>query len=107
MAVQAPNAIGQQSGIKEYEVHYILKLAAVKVGKSYAKLSKTDENQYEVVQKLNPGILLKVIGERKSTQTSSIRFDGEKIIPLNYHIKINKRESIGTKIDWQNKEIVF
>ncbi len=107
MAVQAPNAIGQQSGIKEYEVHYILKLAAVKVGKTYAKLSKTDENEYEVVQKLDPGILLKATGERKSTQTSSIRFDGEKIIPLNYHIKIKKRESLGAKIDWQNKKIVF
>ncbi len=107
MAVQAPNAIGQQFGIKEYEVHYILKLAAVKVGKSYAKLSKTDVNEYEVVQKLDPGLLLKAIGERKSTQTSSIRFDGEKIIPLNYHIKIKKRESLGAKIDWQNKKIVF
>ena len=107
MAVQAPNAIGQQSGIKEYEVHYILKLAAVNVGKSYAKMSKTNENEYEVVQKLDPGILLKAIGERKSTQTSSIRFDGKKIIPLNYHIKIKKRESLGAKIDWQNKKIVF
>ena len=107
MAVQAPNAIGQQSGIKEYEVRYILKLAAINVGKTYAKMSKTDENEYEVVQKLDPGILLKAIGERKSTQTSSIRFDGEKIIPLNFHIKIKKRESLGAKIDWQNKEIVF
>ena len=107
MAVQSPNAIGQQSQIKEYEVNYILKLVAVKVGNSYAKMSKTDGNEYEVVQKLLPGVLLKAIGERKSTQTSSIRFDGEKIIPLNYHIKIKKRESIGAKIDWQKKEIVF
>ena len=50
MAVQAPNAIGQQSGKKEYEVRYILKLAAVNAGKTYAKMSKTDENEYEVVK---------------------------------------------------------
>ena len=107
MVVQAPNAIGQQSRIKEYELQYILKFAVFEVGKPYAKLSKTGENEYEVVQILDPGLLLKAVGARKSTQTSSIRFDGEKIIPLDYHIKYTRKKSINVDIDWQRKEIVF
>ena len=101
-------AAEQQHRVAEYEVHYILKLGGAKVGNSYGKLTKVDTDRYESIQKLEPKLLLRLTGERKSTQKSSIKIDGSgQVLTEKYIIEFKRGKSQGAEFDWTNRSITL
>ena len=101
-------AAEQQHGVAEYEVHYILKLGGAKVGSSFGKLTKVGTGRYESIQKLEPKLLLKLTGERKSTQKSSIKFEGSgQVLTEKFIIEFKRSKSQGAEFDWTNRTITL
>lgn len=96
----------QQREIVEYEISYILKLGGVKVGSTYGKLTKIDSARYESLQKLDPGLLLKATGERKSTQTSIVNID-DSGAPLaeSYIVEFKRKKPERAEFDWVERTI--
>ena len=97
-----------QREIVEYEISYILKLGGIKVGSTYGKLTRIDTDRYESLQKLNPGLMLKVIGERKSTQTSIVNLDASGT-PLaeNYVVEFKRKKPEHAEFDWVDRTITL
>ncbi len=108
VAFISPSAVlaAQQSEIREYEVHYTLKLGGLKVGKSFCRLTKDGASQFKSTMKLDLGLILRLIGERKATQTSLIRVDGtRKARTHEFKIKYRWKKPDGATFDWRNRTI--
>ena len=91
----------EHGGIVEYEIEYVMKLGGMKVGKTTGKLRKIGDNHYESTSEYKPGMMLKVTGERKSIQTSTVRVDESgNVQSEKFIIEYKKKDSIGAEYDW-------
>ncbi len=98
----------QHHGVAEYEVNYILKLGGVKVGSTFGKLTKVGTDRYESIQKLKPKLMLKITGERESTQKSSIRYDGSGVAqPDKFIVEFKRGKPAGAEFDWTDRTITL
>ena len=89
------------------ELEVSIKLGGVRVGKSGTTLKVTADNEIAGWHNYKPGLALRVFGERKYVQNSTLELTAEGVRTKKFTIEGGKEKSTNVRFDWSNRTLNF